>query len=53
VTSKGKGQIQIESKEDMLKRGLKSPDHADSLALAIKAQSNFTEKETGPMLTVI
>ena len=29
-----KGQLQIESKEDMKKRGVKSPDKADSLALA-------------------
>ena len=28
------GQLQIESKEDMKKRGVKSPDKADALALA-------------------
>lgn len=33
ITSKGK--IQLESKEDMKKRGLGSPDTADSLALAL------------------
>ncbi len=33
ITSKGK--IQLESKEDMKKRGLESPDTADSLALAL------------------
>lgn len=53
VTSKGKGQIQIESKEDMKKRGLKSPDYADALALAIKAQSDNSDDDDGPMLTVI
>lgn len=53
VTSKGKGQIQIESKEDMQKRGLKSPDYADSLALAIKAQAYFLGGDKGPMLTVM
>jgi hypothetical protein len=31
------GKIQIESKEDLKKRGLKSPDIADALALAIHA----------------
>jgi len=29
-----KGQLQVESKEDMKKRGVKSPDKADALALA-------------------
>ncbi|MFQ5965673.1 MAG: terminase large subunit domain-containing protein [Candidatus Scalinduaceae bacterium] len=33
-TYTSKGQIKIESKESMRKRGLKSPDHADCLALA-------------------
>ena len=28
-----KGQIKLESKKDMKKRGLSSPDHADALAL--------------------
>ena len=32
MTSKGK--IQLESKEEMKKRGLESPDTADSLSLA-------------------
>ena len=53
VVSKGKGRIQIESKEDMKKRGLKSPDHADALALAIKARSMVVEDDDGAMLTVI
>ncbi|MDE7249291.1 MAG: hypothetical protein K2N82_05260 [Lachnospiraceae bacterium] len=33
MTSKGK--IQLESKDDMKKRGIGSPDTADSLALAL------------------
>lgn len=53
VTSHGKGQIQIESKEDMKKRGLKSPDYVDALGLALKAQSLSLQGDTGPMLTVI
>lgn len=54
VKAKGKGVIQIESKQDMKARGLKSPDYADSLALAIKAQSlaDGTDDD-GPMMTVI
>lgn len=38
------GKIQIESKEDMKKRGLKSPDRADALMLAfadVQESSNF------------
>jgi len=49
VNSKGK--IKIESKDDMRKRGAKSPDHADALALAIVAQKGFVN--TGPRVTVI
>ena len=48
-----KGKIEIESKKDMLKRGLKSPDFADSLVLAIKGQSYYGKGEGGPSLTVI
>ena len=48
-----KGQIKIEGKEDMKKRGLKSPDRADALALAIKGQSYYGKGEGGPRLTVI
>lgn len=33
-TFDSKGRLKIESKEDMKKRGLKSPDYADALALA-------------------
>lgn len=32
------GKIKIESKEDMLKRGIKSPDEADALAMALMPQ---------------
>jgi hypothetical protein len=31
------GKVQVECKDDLKKRGLKSPDHADALALAIHA----------------
>ncbi|MFA6429747.1 MAG: hypothetical protein WCV84_04600 [Patescibacteria group bacterium] len=33
-----KGQIKIESKDEMKKRGLKSPDHADGLAICFYAK---------------
>ena len=36
-----KGQIQIESKDDMKKRGLESPDYADSLVLAFAPVTSF------------
>lgn len=36
-----RGQVQIESKEDMRKRGVKSPDKADALALAF-LESKFS-----------
>jgi phage terminase large subunit len=32
---KGNGNIKLECKEDMKKRGLPSPDRADALALAV------------------
>ena len=48
-----KSQIKLEGKDDMVKRGLKSPDRADSLALAIKGQSYYSKGEGGPRLTVI
>lgn len=35
----GKGRIQIESKEDMRARGVKSPDHADAAVMALSAPS--------------
>ena len=53
VTSKGAGQIKIESKDDMKKRGLKSPDFADSLVLALKGQKNFKQRNLGPSVTII
>ena len=55
VKAKGKGVIQIESKQDMKARGLLSPDCADGLALAIKAQSlsDSIDDDDGPMMTVI
>jgi len=37
-----KGQLKIESKEDMRKRGLPSPDRADALALAFAVEVGFT-----------
>jgi len=46
-----KGQVQIESKEDMKKRGMASPDQADSLAIAygrLKGQVNFFSIDTTP-----
>jgi len=48
-----KGQIKIEGKEDMKKRGLKSPDFADSLVLAIHGQKFHAAGEGGPRVTVI
>lgn len=48
------GQIAIESKDDMKRRGLKSPDRADALAIAFCANpvSNLNwMKEKSPMLT--
>jgi hypothetical protein len=36
-----RGQIQIESKEDMKKRGLRSPDRADALMLAFASLDSF------------
>lgn len=48
-----KGQIKIESKDDMKKRGLKSPDHADSLVLAIHGKKFHAAGEGGPRVTVI
>jgi len=48
-----KGQIKIEDKEDMKKRGLKSPDFADSLVLAIHGQKFHAAGEGGPRVTVI
>lgn len=35
-----RGQMQIESKEDMRKRGMKSPDRADALALAFMGDTS-------------
>ena len=45
-----KGQIIAESKIDMKKRGLKSPDDPDALCLAIKGQAFFISgsEDAGP-----
>jgi len=43
------GRIKIESKDDMKKRGLKSPDLADSLAIAYSAG----REQTQPEITVV
>lgn len=40
-----KGQIQIESKDDMKKRGLKSPDRADALAITHYAVDSYIMPE--------
>lgn len=48
-----KGQIKLESKENMKNRGLKSPDRADSLVLAIAGQSYYRKGQAGPRLTII
>lgn len=48
-----KNQIKIESKDEMKKRGLKSPDFADSLVLAIHGQKFHAAGEGGPRVTVI
>lgn len=39
-----KGQVKIESKDDMKKRGLKSPDRADALAITWKAGRDVVAK---------
>ena len=39
LTSKGK--VLLESKEEMKKRGLSSPDRADAVALSCYAKKNF------------
>jgi len=38
-----RGQIKIESKDDMRRRNLPSPDHADALMLAFAPQRRRTE----------
>jgi hypothetical protein len=46
-----RNQVQIESKDDMKKRGLPSPDKGDSLAMAygrLKGQVNFFSIDTTP-----
>jgi hypothetical protein len=51
-----RGQIQIESKEDMKKRGLPSPDKADALAIAFGRLRNmvtFTGLNTTPVTPTI
>ena len=46
-----KGQLQIESKEDMKKRGLESPDVADALMLTFSKKSilTFTPQQSKPL----
>ena len=51
LTSTGK--IKIETKDEMKKRGLKSPDHTDSLVLAIHGQKFHNASDSGPSITVI
>lgn len=46
-----KGKIVLESKDEMKKRGLKSPDRADALAIANSA--GRAERSSGARLTVI
>lgn len=53
VMSKGKGMIKIETKEEMQRRGLKSPDFADALVLSFKAQEIGGGSDTGSLLTII
>lgn len=53
VLSRGKGCIRIETKEEMMRRGLKSPDFPDALVLALKAQSFFNSPSSGPSLTLL
>lgn len=49
VTSKGK--IQLESKDDMKKRGLRSPDRADALVLAFaKYESSVIDSDIASLL---
>lgn len=48
-----KGQIKLETKDEMKKRGLKSPDHAESLILAIHAQKRFSKGSRGPSVYVV
>ena len=42
-----KGRIQIESKKDMRKRGIKSPDRADALVLTLKDYQSYGAKPIG------
>jgi hypothetical protein len=46
-----KGQTQLESKEDMKKRGMKSPDHSDSLAMtfAMPVHPKSADKDLAPI----
>lgn len=46
-----KNQLQLESKEDMKKRGLESPDVADSLALTFIRTKRFVMPEASPVAT--
>lgn len=48
-----KGRIRIEHKEDMLKRGVKSPDESDSLVLARYAQTFSAKSQIGPAICVL
>lgn len=40
VRSDSRGRIKIESKDDMRKRGLPSPDRADAMAIAFAGRAN-------------
>jgi len=52
-TVDSKGRIKIESKDDMVKRGLKSPDFPDSLVLALHGQQLGIEGGVGAGITVL
>jgi hypothetical protein len=53
VLSRGKGCIKIETKEEMMRRGLKSPDFPDALVLALKAVEYFNRPALGPSLSIL
>lgn len=57
-TVDSRGRVKIESKDDMRKRGMPSPDHADGLCMAwtrgsgnfVHVESQTTESITGDLL---
>lgn len=46
----GKGRIKLESKEDMAKRGISSPDRADALVMAYRARKMAVAQMAAPSL---